>query len=58
MKLFSKPTEVTLEKIYGVVTEVNYLGTYIEIRDSIFIFSQIASEQGKEVRFTKVIKFY
>ena len=58
MELYSKPTEVTLEGVIGVVTEIQHLGIYIEIKDSIFFFSQLQDEYGKQVRFTKEIQLY
>jgi len=58
MKLFAKSTEVTLDYILGVMTEVNDLGVYVEVKDSIFYFSQAQEDYGKDIRFTKVINFH
>jgi len=58
MKFNTKPIDVTLEYILGVVTEIEYMGTFVEIKDSIFYFSQLPNDYGKEIRFTKQILFY
>ena len=50
MLLLVKLTEVTLEYIIGVATDVVSHNTFFEIKDSLYVFNQI--EWGKEFRIT------
>jgi len=50
MLLLAKPTDITLDSITGVATDVNRIGNYFEIQDSIYVFNQI--EWGNEFRLT------